>query len=227
MIHAVDLVGADAFRAGVSLVGRHGGGFHERAVFPMATRGGDLANVDLGIKVGGKSVAVVAPVDINDVEAMHFGKVMLRRVGGEDSGDARVEAGAKNGGESCFLEPLLVSPLMGVFEFGLFGRFVVRGIEVVNSGGEAGLHEMEILVGESDVDEEFGLQFLQKFGGRGDIIRINRASFDRHPKARFDRSGNGVAFGERSRGEGDFRKNLGNLRAFMGHHVTDTSRTND
>ena len=39
------------------------------------------------------------------------------------------------------------SPLPGVFEFGYVPGFIVGGVQVVNAGFQAGVHQVQILVG--------------------------------------------------------------------------------
>ena len=42
----------------------HGRNFNPMAVLPVASRSGNLTQVDLRVKIGGKCIAVVAPVTV-------------------------------------------------------------------------------------------------------------------------------------------------------------------
>jgi hypothetical protein len=55
------------------------------------------------------------------------------------------------------LEALVVGPLPAVLELGGVRRLVVGGVEVVDARFEARLHQVKILIGEGDVDQQFGL----------------------------------------------------------------------
>ena len=60
----------------------------------MATLRRHFANINLRIKVGGKGMAVVTAVDIDDIEFMNFIEVVLGDIGGKDIGRAGVEPAA-------------------------------------------------------------------------------------------------------------------------------------
>ncbi len=142
VIHTVDLVGADSFRAGEFLVFRHRRGFHEFPVLPVAALRGDFADVDLRIEIGGEGAAVVAAVHIDDVERVDLVEMVFERPCCEDTGHAGIEAGAEQRGDAGFLEFLLIGPLPGILEFRDVQRLVVRGIHVIDPGLEAGIHEI-------------------------------------------------------------------------------------
>ena len=59
------------------------------AVLPVLAALGDLAQVDLGIEVGGERLAVAAGVAVDDVDGVDLVEQLLLRVGAEDVGDAR------------------------------------------------------------------------------------------------------------------------------------------
>ena len=77
-------------------MGRHGGGLDETPVLPVAAGRGDFANVDLGVEIRGEGLAVIATVDVDDVELVNLIEVVLGGPGGEDIGDSRVEPGAED-----------------------------------------------------------------------------------------------------------------------------------
>ena len=56
-------------------------------------------------------------------------------------------------GEAGLLEALLILPLPGVFELGDVLGFVVGGVEVVDAGLEAGVHQGEVLIRQGDINQ--------------------------------------------------------------------------
>ncbi len=134
-----------------------GGALDELAVFPVAAGRGHFADVDLRVEVGGKGLAVGAGVGVDDVELFHHIQIFLGGQGGVDVGDARIEAGAEQRHQPLFLEALLVGPLPGIFKLGGIERFVVGGVQVIHAGFQAGIHDVQILVGERHVDHQLRL----------------------------------------------------------------------
>ena len=123
---------------------------------------------------------VVTGVAVDDVEVLDFVEVVLGGIGGKDAGDTRVEAAAEDGGEAGFAETLTVGPLPGVFEVCLVLRFVVGGVEIAASAGQAGFHDGKVLIGQGEVDDKLGLvvgeEGLQLFH----VIGIDLGGLDGH-----------------------------------------------
>ena len=71
--------------------------FHPFAIFPVKPLLRDLADVDFGVEVGGKSLAVVTSVAVHDVEIVDFVEVVFCSVGGEDGSDTRIETATEDG----------------------------------------------------------------------------------------------------------------------------------
>lgn len=153
MIHTVDFICANFLRAGEASVHAHGGRFLECALFPMAARGRYLTDVDFRVEVGGESHAMIAAVDINDVQCMDFVEMVLESPSGEDIGNAGVKAGPQKSEEASLTEFFLVCPLPGVFELGDIARFIVGGVHIVDSGFQTGVHQGEILIWKSHIDQ--------------------------------------------------------------------------
>ena len=59
----------------------HGRDLHPVAVLPVAAGGGHLAPVDLRVEVGGKGIAVVAAVAVQDVDSVDGVELVLFGVG--------------------------------------------------------------------------------------------------------------------------------------------------
>ena len=78
-------------------------------------------------------------------------------MGAEDVGDARIEATPKQGHNAALREAFAIGPLPAVFESGNIRRLVVGGVEVIDAGFEAGVHDGQVLVRERDVQHEVRL----------------------------------------------------------------------
>ena len=104
------------------------------AILVVLTLLRDLADVDLGVEVGGEGLVVVAAVAVYDIEVMDFVEVVLGCVGREDARDPWVEATAEDSRQASFLEALLIGPLLAVFELSLVQRLIVGRVEVIDAG---------------------------------------------------------------------------------------------
>lgn len=227
MVHAVDFIGAHFLRAGEAPVHAHGGGFSEGAVFPVAAGGSHFPDVDFRVEVGGEGLAVIAAVDVNDVQRMDFVKVVLERPCREDVGDAGVKAGAQQGKESGLAEFVLVRPLPGVFEFGYVPGFIVGGVQVVNAGFQAGVHQVQILVGKGHVDQQLRLDFPDEGHGGGHVVRVHGVGGDIDARSGAYIVRNGVTFAFRAGGQMNVLKDVRQLGAFVGYHMSDAACSND
>ena len=61
-------------------------GLDPLAVLPVFAARGDLADVDLGVEVGGERLAVAAGVAVDDVDGLDLVEQVLLRVGAVDVG---------------------------------------------------------------------------------------------------------------------------------------------
>ena len=206
---------------------RHRRSFDELAILEMPALGGDLADVDFRVEIGGKRLAVVATVDVDDVERVDFIEMVFQRPSGENVGHAGVETGAEERGESGFLEFFLILPLPRILEFCDIQRLVVGGVHVVAARQQAGFHQIEVLVGEGDVDEELGTSFSDERGGFLGVIGIDLGGGDGPAGAQLHFGGDRVALRDGSRGEGDFPEDLGNHGAFVGDDAADPAGSDD
>ena len=131
-------------------------GFHPFAIFVVFAFLRDFAYVDFGVEVGGESLAMVAGVAVNDVEVVDAAEVVLCGVSRVHSRYAWVEAAAEDCSQSSFLETVAVGPLPAVFKVGFVARLIVGRVEVVYSAFKASVHDGQVLVWESHVDNDVG-----------------------------------------------------------------------
>ena len=82
----------------------HRGNFYPASVLPVTAGGGNFPQIDLRIKVGGESVAMVAAVAVQNINGVNGIKFMLLGVGAVRLGHTRVEAAAQQGGQPRLLK---------------------------------------------------------------------------------------------------------------------------
>jgi hypothetical protein len=128
----------------------------------------------------------------------------------------------------AFWKRSLVGPLPGVFELGEVGRFVVGGVDVTDAGVEAGVHQVEVLVGQGDVDEQVGAEGLDQGVTVALTSSASRAArADRAAGGGLDVGGDGLALVLVARGQHDLREGLGVHGALVGDDVADAAGADD
>ena len=81
-----------------------------------------------------------------------------------------------------------------IFELGDIKRFIVRCVHIMHARSKAGVHDVEVLVREREVDDEAWLNLVQQGGCRSNIICIKAIRVDNDTRALLYRSGNRIAF---------------------------------
>ncbi len=218
MVEQVEVLLADAVEVEGALH-RQRIGLLPLALFPVAPLRGDLADVDLGVEVGGEGVAVVAAVGVQDVDVVDLVEQVLLRVGAVDVGHARVEAAAQGGHVAGLPVALLEGPLLLVLELGLVGVLVVGGVQVGHAGAQAGLHDGQVLVGQGHVDQHVGLERLDQRDQRLDVVGIHLGGLDRTVQLRRD----GAALVLVAAGQADLGEDFGMLGALVGNDAADAA----
>ena len=196
VVQQVHILVADACEIVLTL-DLHGLGLDPVAVLPVGAVGGDFTEVDLRVEVGCERIAVVAAVAVEDVDIVDLVKVVLEGIRREHARYARIEAGAKECSEPCSLEFLLICPLPGIIKvrcealflaallvdgtplriIGIF-CFIVCSVHVICTAGKAGIHDGQILVGESDIEDGVGLVLVHECGERLEAVCIDRSGGD-------------------------------------------------
>ena len=80
----------------VDALNRHRLRLHPMPVLPVATLRGNFADVDFGIEIGRKRIAMVAPIAVEDIQRLNRVEIVLLRIGREDLRYAGVESTAEN-----------------------------------------------------------------------------------------------------------------------------------
>ena len=212
----------------------HGRDLHPVAVLPVAAGGGDLPQVDLRVEVGGKSVAVVAAIAVQNINGVDGVELVLLGIGAVSLGDARVKAAAQQGGQAGLLKLFGVSPLPAVIkvggETGLLAallingaplrvvgvfRLIVGGVHVVDAAGQAGIHDGQVLVGQGNVHDQIGLVGLDEGDHFFGLIGIHLRGGDLRGGLGGQLGGELIALGFSAAGDADLGEHFRHLAALV------------
>ena len=202
----------------------HGIDFHPLAIFPILAALGDFADVDLRIEVGGKCLAMITGVAIDDVQIMDFIEIVFGGVCGVDACHTGVETATEQGHDASFFETILIGPLPAVLEFGFVARLVVGGVHIVGFSGQTGVHQRKVLIRERHIDQQVRFVAVEQLDGFLHIVGIHLGGLD---AVASNFSGNLVAFGFGAGGEHDFGEHFRHGSAFVCHHGSHAAGTDD
>ena len=231
MVQQVHILLADLIKVVLAL-DAHGRDLDPLAVLHVAAGGRDLAQVDFGVEVGGKGVAVVTAVAVQNVDRVDGIELMLGSVGAVGLGYARVKAAAQQGGQAGVLKLFLVGPLPAVVkvggETGLLAallvdgapfriisvfRLIVGGVHVVDAAGKAGVHDGQILIGQGNVHDKVRLVGVDEVAELLHIIGIDLRGGDFGLGVRGQLGGEGIALGLGAAGDAQLGENIADLAA--------------
>ena len=108
-------------------------GLYPLSVLPIESFLGYLTNVDFGVEVGGKCLAMVAGIAINDVEVMYLLEMVLCCSSSVDASHAWVESAAQDCGKASLLKTFAIGPLPAVFEVSLIARLIIGSVKIVHT----------------------------------------------------------------------------------------------
>ena len=208
MIHEVHILLADLVEVERLLVAERRA-FDPFARFPVTRWRGHFADVDFRVEVGREMLAMVAAIAVENVERVDRIEQMLLDVAGEHAGHAGVETRPQQRHDAGFLEAILIGPLPAIFELGRVARFVIGCVEIVGLGREARVHDVEVLIGQGQVDDQLGLHLLNERDGGRDIIGIDLRHVDGDAGAGQNRFGDLLATHDAAAGQRDVRENIG------------------
>ena len=205
------------------------------AVLPAVNLTGEFAEIDFRVEIGGEILAVGTGVDVEDVDRLDLVEVFLLRQGGIGVDHARVEAGTEDGGDALFLAFGQVFPLVVAiprWRFADLARlFMDRGIEIRGAGVDAGAQHGHVEEGRTDIDDDLRFGFTNQRLGRFHVHGVQRIGLDfaglLQPALGLHAVDDGLAFGDVARRDSNTTEFVVVLRALMGHHLGDTSCTND
>ena len=158
---------------------------------------------------------MVTGVAVDDVEIVHLLEVVLGGISRIDAAHTRVETATQDGGEAGLLETLAVGPLPLVFILGLVERLIVGRVEVVDPTVQTGIHDGEVLIRQSHVDDNIGLVFLEQSHQLVYLVGIYPVGHNAFVAYSL---GNRIAFRLRAAGQHNLGKYIGVLRYLVRYH---------
>ncbi len=224
----------------------HGRNFHPVAIFPVGTRSRHFPQVDLRVEVGGKGIAVISPVAVQNVDGVDLIEQVLLGIGAIGLGDAGIKPGTQQRGEAGLFKLFFVSPLPGVVKVGGEAFFlaallvdcpparigdvlglIVGGVQIIDAAFQAGIHNSQILVGQGNIHHQIGLVLPNQGSHLGSIVGIHLSSGDFRGGFSFQIGFQGIALGLGSGSDADFRKDFTVLAALADGHVGHTAAADD
>ncbi len=215
----------------------HSGYLHPVTILPKAAGSGDLPQVDLRVKIGGKGVAVVAAIAVQNVDGVELVKFVLCGIGTVCLCHAGVKAAAQQGGEPGLFKLLPVCPLPAVIEIGgetlllaalfidetplrVVGilRLIVGGIHIVDATGQAGIHNGKILVGKGNVHHQVRLIAANQVNDLLYIVGVHLGSGNFGSSLPRQLCGKAVALALGAACNAQLGKNFADLTAFGNGH---------
>ena len=184
----------------------------------------DLADVDLGVEVRSEGLVMISAIAVDDIEVMNLVEVVLRRIGSKDARHPGIKATAQDSRQTGFLEALLVGPLPAVFELRLIKGFIVGRVEVVDTCLEASIHNMEVLIRQSYVDDQLRLEGLHQSDQLRDVVGVDGCRLDLDIS---NLGGDLVALALGATSEHDLGEDITVLRHLLGYYRADTAGTDN
>ncbi|MNX99076.1 hypothetical protein D3C86_1315080 [compost metagenome] len=205
------------------------------AVLPAPHLPGKFAEVDFRVEIGSEVLAMGTGIDVENVDRINAVEILLlrqRRIGVDHT---RVEAHAEDGGDVLLFALFEVVPLVVAIpgrRLADFARFFVNGgVQVGHAGIDAGTQHRHVEEAGADVDDDLRAGLADQRLGCLDIHGIERKGrdFSGHFEAALglDAVDDGLAFGDVARRDSNTTEFIVVLRALVGHHLGDTSCTND
>ena len=233
VVQQVHVLVADLIEVVLTLDG-HGRDLDPVPVLPVGAGRRDLAQIDLGIEIGSKRVAVVAAVAVQNIDGVDLVKQMFLRIRTVRLGDARIEARAQQRGQAGLFKLLLVVPLVGVVKISrealllaalliprtpcgivqVFGLVVCR-IHIIDAAGQAGVHDGQILIGQGDVHDQIGLYVVDERNQFIYLVGIDLTGGDLGLGGALELFLERVALGLGAACDADFLKDLAVLAALV------------
>ena len=164
------------FREIILTLNGHSGNFNPFTVFPIGAGSRNLAQINFGVKISCKGIAMVAAVAVQNIDGIDLVKIMLQRISGENAGYAGVKAGAQQGHNASLLKFFFIRPLPRIIEVSreaLFLaalvihsapsrvinilRLIVSSVNIVNLALQASIHDGQILIGQCHIQNSVRL----------------------------------------------------------------------
>ena len=205
------------------------------AVLPAPHLSGEFAEVDFRVEIGGEIFAMGAGIDVENVDRINAVEMLLLRQRCISVDHTRVEAHAKDGRDVLLFALFQVVPfVVAVPRRGLADLarlFVDGGVEVRHAGVDAGTQYRHVEERGTDVDDDLRFSLADQCLGRFHVQSVQREGLDvggyLEATLGLDAVDDGLAFGDVARRDSNTTEFVVVLRALVGHHLGDTSCTND
>ena len=216
--------------------------FHPVSVFPVRARSGHLPEIDLRIKVCSERISVVTAIAVQNINGINLVKKMFLRIGTEYLRHSRIKTGTKEGRKSRFLKLLFICPLPGVIKvrresflltsfviyflplrIGNVFRLIVGRIHIVNTAGQAGFHDRQILIRKGNVHNQIRIHFFDQCNHFFCVVCVHLFCGDHCLCLSFHFFLQLITFGLCPAGNTDFLENFTVLTAFLNRHLSDSA----
>ncbi|MNP47753.1 hypothetical protein D3C76_1418240 [compost metagenome] len=115
---------------------------------------------------------MIASVRVHNINSMNLIKIMLLCIGTKNTSYTRVKSTSKQCCNTCFFEFFFVSPLPFVFKFRSIQWLIVRSVHVMNTCCKARIHNGQVLIRESHVDNNIWSETFNQLNNLISIISI-------------------------------------------------------
>ena len=171
---------------------------------------------------------MVPGVAVDNIKVVNLVEVMLLSMGGEYAGHSGIKAATEQSHDTGFPEPVLVGPLPVVLKLGHVARLIVGRVQVVHPGFQAGVHDSEVLVGQSHVDDHCRFELPDECDQFGYVVGIHRGGLQFYVRKLLAYStGNGFALADSATGQQYLGEHFRHSGAFVRYHVADSPGSND
>ena len=216
--------------------------FYPMTVFPIRTGSRNLTQVNFRVEVGSERITVVAAVAVQNINSFDFIKIMLQCVSGEYTGNTGVKASAEQSHDAGLLKFFFISPLPGIIEVsrealflaalvinctpcGIVNvfRLIVSGIDVINLAFQAGIHNSQVLIRQSNIQHCIRLVSLNQLHKLFLAVSVNLCCSNHSRGRGLQLFFNCVTFGLRTAGNTQLGENITVLTAFCDSYAGNTA----
>ena len=216
------------------------------AIFPVRTVRRHFTQIDLRIKIGGKRIAMVAAIAVENINCLDLIKIMFQCISGKDTGDTRIKAASEKCRDACFFKLFLISPLPGIVKIcrksGLFAAFfidftplfvigifrlIIGGINIIHLACQTRIHDRQILIRQCHIQNGIRLIRLDQCDQFFHMICIHLCCCDLCFRCILQFFFQVITLCLCSAGNADFRKCFAVLTAFVDRNSCNSAASDD
>ena len=132
------------------------------SVLVILTFLGYFPDIDFGIEIGSECHTMITGIAIDNIEILHLFEIMFRRIGRINPAHTRIESATENSRQPGLLKTFPISPLPFIFVFSFVERLIVGGIEIIDTAMQTGIHNRQVLIRQSHIDNDIGLMLFEQ-----------------------------------------------------------------